>query len=54
MKILQLGKFYPPDLGGIETVMQSLTEDLNQQNIQCDVLCSNSKINIQKRKSMGM
>ena len=53
MKILQLGKFYPPDLGGIETVMQSLTEDLNQQNIQCDVLCSNSKNKYSEEKING-
>jgi rhamnosyl/mannosyltransferase len=43
MKILQLGKYYPPDCGGIETVMFDITEGLNERGIKCDVLCSNSK-----------
>lgn len=43
MKILQFGKFYPPDLGGIETVMLELTEGLNQYGVHSDVLCSNTK-----------
>jgi len=43
MKVLQLGKYYPPDIGGIEYFMYDLTEELNKNGIQCDVLCSNSK-----------
>ena len=43
MKILQLGKFYPPDVGGIETAIYNITEELNKRGIKCDVLCSNSK-----------
>lgn len=42
MRILQFGKFYPPDLGGIEKVMQDLCDGLRQRGIICDVLCSNS------------
>ena len=42
MKVLQLGKFYPPDIGGIETVIYDITECLNKSGIKCDVLCSNS------------
>lgn len=42
MKILQFGKFYPPDLGGIEKAMQDLCDGLRQRRIVCDVLCSNS------------
>jgi len=43
MKILQFGKFYPPDIGGIETAIYNITEGLNKKGIKCDVLCSNSK-----------
>ncbi len=42
MKILQFGKFFPPDIGGMENFIYDLTEELSQK-IQCDVLCSNSK-----------
>lgn len=42
MKILQFGKFFPPDVGGIENFMHDLTEELSQK-IRCDVLCSNSR-----------
>ncbi|KIM09147.1 MAG: glycosyl transferase family 1 [Sulfurovum sp. PC08-66] len=41
MKILQLGKFYPPHIGGIETVMYDIVEVLNQKGYRTDVLCSN-------------
>lgn len=41
MKVLQLGKFYPPSHGGIETVTFDITEYLNQHNIDTDVLCAN-------------
>ncbi len=43
MKILQLGKFYPPVFGGIQNVMYEFTTGLNDENIHCDVLCSNDK-----------
>lgn len=42
MKILQIGKYYPPDFGGIETVTQILTEGLSQAGIRSDVLCASS------------
>ena len=39
MKILQLGKAYPPaNLGGVEVVIQLLNEGLNDAGISCDVL----------------
>lgn len=41
MRVLQLGRFYPPELGGIETVIYEIAEGLNENNIKCDVLCSN-------------
>jgi rhamnosyl/mannosyltransferase len=43
MKILQLGKFYPPVFGGIQNVMYEFTTGLNEENIHCDVLCSNNQ-----------
>ncbi len=41
MKILHIGKFYPPYFGGIEKVNYDLVEGLNSQGIVTDVLCSN-------------
>jgi len=39
MKILQFGKAYPPaNLGGVEVVIQLLTEGLNDNDIVCDAL----------------
>lgn len=43
LKILQLGKFYPPDMGGIERTMSDIVEGMNERGEICDVLCSNSK-----------
>jgi len=43
MKVLQLGKFYPPDVGGIESAIYEITEELNRRGVKCDVLCSNSE-----------
>jgi glycosyltransferase involved in cell wall biosynthesis len=40
MRILQLSKFYPPDCGGIETVVRELTEGLNRRGWPTDVLCA--------------
>ncbi|MBY0446107.1 MAG: glycosyltransferase [Burkholderiales bacterium] len=41
MNIIHLGKFYPPEYGGIETVTFDLVEGLNRQGVNADVLCSN-------------
>ena len=43
MKILQFGRFYPPDMGGIEQVMYEISEGMTEKKYQCDVLCSNTK-----------
>jgi len=42
MKILQFSKFFPPYIGGIESFVFDLTEELSKK-ITCDVLCSNTK-----------
>lgn len=45
IKVLQVGKFYPPDTGGIESTIYEITEGLNKRGMVCDVLCSNNKNN---------
>ncbi|MEA3491479.1 MAG: glycosyltransferase [Campylobacterota bacterium] len=44
MKILQFGKFYYPTFGGMERAMFEITEGLNDKGVECDVLCSNTKL----------
>ena len=45
MKILQIGKFYYPDIGGIESVLYEITEGINNiDGYRCDVLCANKKL----------
>lgn len=41
MKVLQISKFFPPVMGGIESVAWELAEGLNRAGLRCDVLCSN-------------
>ncbi len=43
MRILQIGKFYSPALGGIETVVQTLSEGLNQAGVEVTVVCANQE-----------
>jgi glycosyltransferase involved in cell wall biosynthesis len=40
LKTLQISKFYPPVMGGIESVAFELTEGLNRQGVETDVLCA--------------
>ena len=39
-QVLQLSKFYPPVMGGIETVAWEITEGVNRAGTATDVLCS--------------
>jgi len=41
MKVLQISKFFPPVMGGIESVAWELAEGLNRAGVRTDVLCSN-------------
>ena len=40
MKVLQVGKFYPPHMGGIETHVQVLSREL-QKRVNVEVLVAN-------------
>jgi glycosyltransferase involved in cell wall biosynthesis len=41
MRVIHIGKFYPPFCGGIENVNFDLVEGLNIKGIETDVLCFN-------------
>lgn len=41
ISVLQIGRYFPPHIGGTENVMRDLTEGLNKEGIKCDVLCCN-------------
>ena len=43
MRVLQLSKFFPPVLGGIETVAWELAEGLNRSGVGTDVLCADQR-----------
>lgn len=42
MRVLHLGKYYPPHTGGIETVTYQLAEGMTARGIRSDVLCFNT------------
>lgn len=44
MRALQISKFYPPVMGGIESVAFELTEGLNRLGIRTDVLCAHTAV----------
>ncbi|MBI2711882.1 MAG: glycosyltransferase [Bdellovibrio sp.] len=44
MKILQVGKFYAPSLGGIETVVRTLSEGLVEKGTDVTVLCFSTQV----------
>ncbi len=43
MRVLQISKFYPPVMGGIESVAWELTEGLNRAGVRTNVLCANQR-----------
>ncbi len=44
MRILQISKFYPPVMGGIESVAFELTEGMNRRGYATDVLCAHTEV----------
>lgn len=44
MRVLQVSKFYPPVLGGIETVAWELCEGLSASGVDVEVLCSDQRL----------
>ena len=42
MRVLHIGKYFPPDVGGMETFLHDLVEYISS-SIRCDVLCYNSR-----------
>lgn len=51
MRILHVSKFYPPVMGGIESVAFELTEGMNRLGHQADVLCANTQRSTQRDTS---
>lgn len=53
MRILHISKFYPPEVGGIETFVGDLSQELSE-SIECDVLCANkeNRTIIEKREKV--
>jgi glycosyltransferase involved in cell wall biosynthesis len=43
MKVLQFGKHFPPDIGGIESVIAVLTRSINALGVRSDVLCASTR-----------
>jgi glycosyltransferase involved in cell wall biosynthesis len=43
LRVLQLSKFYPPVVGGIESVVVELTKGLNRLGCRTDVLCAHER-----------
>lgn len=39
MKVLHIGKFYPPDKGGIETATKAIIDHLWDSGVDCDAVC---------------
>ena len=39
MKVLQVGKYYPPDTGGVETATRQLAEALTRFGVENEVVC---------------
>ena len=52
MKILEVNKYYPPWIGGIETVVKQVAEGFSDRGQQVTVLCCSGS-NDEKIESQG-
>jgi glycosyltransferase involved in cell wall biosynthesis len=50
MKVLHIGKYYPPYFGGIEKVNFDLVEGLNEAGVETDVICFNNTYRTEVKK----
>lgn len=53
MRILHIGKFYPPDRGGIETATKIIIDFLWRNRISSDVVCFSSSSTIKEKNDFG-
>jgi rhamnosyl/mannosyltransferase len=53
MRVLQLSKFYPPVMGGIESVAWELTEGLKRLGVHTEVLCSSHRWRSVRQTAQG-
>jgi rhamnosyl/mannosyltransferase len=53
MKVLHLGKFYPPRVGGIETHLQNLAVSL-QANMEVEILVANESLRSERSRVSGL
>ena len=51
MKVLHISKYYPPVMGGIESVAWELVEGLNRAGVGADVLCSNQRPTLTRERA---
>ena len=53
MRILQLGRFYPPSAGGIQTAIYNIREGLAARGLECDVLCCGDGLRSRREAAAG-
>ncbi|MBF0243915.1 MAG: glycosyltransferase [Planctomycetes bacterium] len=54
LKVVQIGKFYPPHRGGMESMVQSLCEGLATRGVEVEVLVASDGQRTLRRKEAGV